>query len=504
VELAALIVVLVILLALFFDFTNGFHDTANAMATPIATGALKPKTAVLLAAVLNLVGAFLSTEVSKTISGGIINEADILAADDSHTLFPSLIFAALIGAITWNMLTWLLGLPSSSSHALFGGLIGATIVGVNMSAINFGAVMSKIILPALIAPFTAAIIAFVATKIAYGVTRRYDGKPDGRDGFRWGQIVTSSMVALAHGTNDAQKTMGVITLALLTVGWQSQHEPQFWVILLCALTIAAGTYIGGWRIIRTLGKGLTDVKPAQGFSAEASTAATILASSAFGFALSTTQVASGSVIGSGLGRRGSKVRWGTAGKIMIGWLLTLPAAGLVGALAALVVVAFGHWGVLVDAVIALVVIVGLFMYSRRNMVHAGNAMSDVAASGVAVAVEDNPPPTRTQRMIMRAEERAQAQAQRQIDDVERQARAAERRAVEAEEWAQEVEQRLRKAERKAKAAKEQAAAAKVKAKDVRDKSEKSRDAKTRSKAADGDTVASGEHEGAREKKESGR
>jgi PiT family inorganic phosphate transporter len=398
VETAPLIIVLVIALALFFDFTNGFHDTANAMATPIATGALKPKVAVLLAACLNLVGAFLSTEVAKTISGGIVREEQI-----SATVFPAIIFAGLIGAITWNMLTWLLGLPSSSSHALFGGLIGATLVGVGFTAIDFGVVLSKVILPALIAPLTAGLIAFAVTKIAYAVTRRYDSRPDGRDGFRWGQIFTSSLVALAHGTNDAQKTMGVITLALITVGWQSaeHHEPQLWVIIACALTIALGTYMGGWRIIRTLGKGLTDVKPAQGFSAETSTAATILASSALGFALSTTQVASGSVIGSGLGRRGSLVRWRTVGRIMVGWVLTLPAAAGVGAAAALVVVWMGWTGVLIDAVLALVIILGLFWRSRRNEVTSANAMSEVATSGRAVKVPRNPPPTRRQRRMAR-------------------------------------------------------------------------------------------------------
>ncbi|WP_125132447.1 inorganic phosphate transporter [Microbacterium sp. 10M-3C3] len=397
-ETAPLIIVLVIALALFFDFTNGFHDTANAMATPIATGALKPKVAVLLAACLNLVGAFLSTEVAKTISGGIVREEQI-----SATVFPAIIFAGLIGAITWNMLTWLLGLPSSSSHALFGGLIGATLVGVGFTAIDFGVVLSKVILPALIAPLTAGLIAFAVTKIAYAVTRRYDSRPDGRDGFRWGQIFTSSLVALAHGTNDAQKTMGVITLALITVGWQSaeHHEPQLWVIIACALTIALGTYMGGWRIIRTLGKGLTDVKPAQGFSAETSTAATILASSALGFALSTTQVASGSVIGSGLGRRGSLVRWRTVGRIMVGWVLTLPAAAGVGAAAALVVVWMGWTGVLIDAVLALVIILGLFWRSRRNEVTSANAMSEVATSGRAVKVPRNPPPTRRQRRMAR-------------------------------------------------------------------------------------------------------
>ena len=405
-ETATLITaVLVIALALFFDFTNGFHDTANAMATPIATGALKPKTAVLLAAVLNLVGAFLSTEVAKTISGGIIREEDI-----SASIFPAVILAGLIGAITWNMLTWLLGLPSSSSHALFGGLIGATIVGVSISAIDFGVVMSKVILPAVIAPLTAGIIAFTVTKIAYAVTRRYDSKADGRDGFRVGQIFTSSLVALAHGTNDAQKTMGIITLLLITVGLQDHPEPEWWVIVACAVTIALGTYMGGWRIIRTLGKGLTEVKPAQGFAAESSTASTILASSALGFALSTTQVASGSVIGSGLGRRGSQVRWRTAGRIMVGWVLTLPAAGAVGALAAFVVTWLGFWGIILDAVLATAVILAIFLRSRRNEVNASNAMSEVAESGRAVKVKRNPPPTRRQRALAREEARRKASA----------------------------------------------------------------------------------------------
>jgi PiT family inorganic phosphate transporter len=434
VETALLIVLLIIGLALFFDFTNGFHDTANAMATPIATGALKPKVAVLLAASLNLVGAFLSTEVSKTISHGVIREEGI----DAATFLP-IIFAGLIGAITWNMLTWLLGLPSSSSHALFGGLIGATLVGASAAAIDFGVVLSKVILPALIAPFTAGVIAFAVTRLAYAVTRRYDGKPDGRDGFRWGQIFTSSLVALAHGTNDAQKTMGVITLALITAGMQDRDhaDPHLWVIFACAFTIALGTYMGGWRIIRTLGKGLTDVKPAQGFSAEASTAATILASSHLGFALSTTQVASGSVIGSGLGRRGSKVRWRTVGRIAVGWVLTLPASGAVGAFAALLVVWLGFWGIMLDAVLAVVIILGLFLRSRRDEVHADNAMSEVADSALAVKVKRNPPPTRRQRAMMREEARRAAEkasrekaAKKAKDRADAKKAADERRAAE--------------------------------------------------------------------------
>jgi len=385
-----LIIVLVIALALFFDFTNGFHDTANAMATPIATGAMKPKVAVALAAVLNLIGAFLSTEVAKTISGGIIKEGS-----GGVQITPELIFAGLVGAIVWNMVTWLFGLPSSSSHALFGGLIGAAIVGAGIGAVDFLVVLDKVILPALIAPVTAGVVAYSATKLAYWITRRYDGRPDGRGGFRYGQIFSSSLVALAHGTNDAQKTMGVITLTLIAAGLQTAGSgPELWVVISCALAIAIGTYSGGWRIIRTLGRGLTEVKPAQGFAAETSTAATILASSHLGFALSTTQVASGSVIGSGLGRRGSSVRWGTAGRIATGWLLTLPAAGIVGAVAALIA-GLGPVGIFIDTVLGVGVVTLIFWLSRRNQVHSDNAVepapvqgqSEVAASARAVKIK---------------------------------------------------------------------------------------------------------------------
>jgi PiT family inorganic phosphate transporter len=383
-----LIIVLVIALALFFDFTNGFHDTANAMATPIATGAMRPKVAVALAAVLNLVGAFLSTEVAKTISGGIINEGP-----GGVLITPELIFAGLVGAIVWNMVTWLYGLPSSSSHALFGGLIGAAIVGAGVGSVNFFVVLEKVVLPAVVAPFTAGIVAYAATRLAYWITRRYDGRPDGRGGFRYGQIFSSSLVALSHGTNDAQKTMGVITLLLISANLlPAGSGPPFWVVVSCALAIAIGTYSGGWRIIRTLGRGLTEVKPAQGFAAETSTAATILASSHLGFALSTTQVASGSVIGSGLGRRGSSVRWGTAGRIAIGWVLTLPSAGIVGALAALIAT-LGPVGIAIDTVVGVAVVTYIFWRSRRNQVSSANAVtpvqgqSDVAASGRVVKIK---------------------------------------------------------------------------------------------------------------------
>ncbi|WAH96870.1 inorganic phosphate transporter [Arthrobacter sp. MMS18-M83] len=376
-------VALVIALALFFDFTNGFHDTANAMATPIATGAIKPKTAVALAAVLNLAGAFLSTEVAKTISGGLIREG----TDGIH-ITPEIVFAGLMGAILWNMFTWLKGLPSSSSHALFGGLIGAAIVGIGFHAVNFDTVLQKVILPAIFSPLLAGAVAYLCTRLAYALTSRHDPETGDkltqkRGGFRTGQIFTSSLVALAHGTNDAQKTMGIITLVLIAAGTQRAGSgPQLWVIGACALAIAMGTYAGGWRIIRTMGSGLTEVKPAQGFAAEASTASAILASSHLGFALSTTQVASGSVIGSGLGRKGTTVRWGTVGRIATGWLFTLPAAAIVGALTALLV-GIGTVGVVIAAVVGTAVVVYMFIYSRKSHVGHHNAV-EVEEAGTAV------------------------------------------------------------------------------------------------------------------------
>lgn len=355
-----ILVVLVIALALFFDFTNGFHDTANAMATPIATGAIKPKTAVALAAVLNLIGAFLSTEVAKTISGGLINEGD-----GGVHITPQLILAGLIGAIVWNMITWIYGLPSSSSHALFGGLIGAAVVGAGLHAVNFSVVLSKVIIPAIAAPLIAGTSAYVCTRLAYSITRRY-ANANRRGAFKYGQIFSSSLVALAHGTNDAQKTMGVITLLLISAQMQDPGTgPHFWVIATCAFAIALGTYLGGWRIIDTLGTKLTEVRPAQGLSAETSTAAAILASSHLGFALSTTQVASGSVLGSGLGRKGADVKWSTAGKIASGWLFTLPAAGAVGALAA-IVANLGFWGAMADVIVATIVVLWIYLHSRKT------------------------------------------------------------------------------------------------------------------------------------------
>ena len=438
-----LIVLLVIVLALFFDFTNGFHDTANAMATPIATGALKPKTAVLLAAILNLVGAFLSTEVAKTISGGIINEGD-----GGVLITPEMIFAGLIGAIVWNLVTWLYGLPSSSSHALFGGLIGAAIVGAGVQAINGGGVLSKVLIPAVAAPLTAGIVAFTATKVAYAITRRHDGKKDGRGRFRYAQIASSSLIALAHGTNDAQKTMGVITLTLVAANMQDPGTgPHLWVIVTCALAIAIGTYSGGWRIIRTMGAGLTQVKPAQGFAAETSTAATILASSHLGFALSTTQVASGSVIGSGLGRRGSTVRWRTVGRIASGWLFTLPAAGAVGAIAA-VIAHIGTAGIVIDAVLGLGVILFIFWRSRRNKVDHDNAIPapDVAESGYAVRIRKNTVKVKKSRTGLTPAMSPVEQSAVRDDRAAREARKAAERAAKA---AKKAERNAQKSKRNA-------------------------------------------------------
>ncbi|MGK5681982.1 anion permease [Actinoplanes sp. URMC 104] len=339
------ILALVVITALGFDFTNGFHDTANAMATSIATGALRPKVAVALSGILNLIGAFLSVEVALTVSNAVvrIQNSDGTPKEsltsDGGTALLLIVLAGLIGGIIWNLLTWLLGLPSSSSHALFGGLIGATIAGLGWAGVNWNGngskldgVIGKVILPALMSPVIAGIVAAVGTwliyKLTIGVAKRFTD-----NGFRWGQIGSASLVSLAHGTNDAQKTMGVITLALIATGdWTDTKNIPFWVKAACALAIALGTYLGGWRIIRTLGKGLVEIAPPQGMAAESASAAVILASSHLGFALSTTHVATGSILGSGVGKPGAQVRWRVAGRMIAAWLITLPSAAVVGAL----------------------------------------------------------------------------------------------------------------------------------------------------------------------------
>ncbi|MGW9032930.1 anion permease [Streptomyces sp. NPDC055722] len=357
------LVAAVIVTALAFDFTNGFHDTANAMATSIATGALKPRTAVLISGVLNIIGAFLSTEVAKTISGGIV---------DDTLVTPGMIFAGLVGAILWNLLTWLVGLPSSSSHALFGGLIGAVWVGAGSNGVHFDKVVEKVLVPAFASPVVAGLAALLATYLAYKITAR-GRKESVTKGFRLGQIASASLVSLAHGTNDAQKTMGVITLTLISAGALGHDAgPPAWVIATAGLAIGLGTYLGGWRIIRTMGKGLTDIQSPQGFAAEAASTTVILTSAHLGFALSTTQVCSGGILGAGLGRRLAEVRWGTAGRMVIAWLITLPSAALVGGVSAAVVKHGGNTGTAVIALVAAAVAAFIVVASRRNPVHARN------------------------------------------------------------------------------------------------------------------------------------
>jgi PiT family inorganic phosphate transporter len=381
----SLILAIVVVTALAFDFTNGFHDTANAMATTISTGALKPKVAVAMSAVLNLVGAFLSVEVANTISKGLVDETGIR---------PEVIFAALVGAILWNLLTWLVGLPSSSSHALMGGLIGATVASAGFGAVHGDVLVTKVLLPALAAPLVAGLAAMLATRLSYALDRKADGKA-AEKGYRAGQIASAGLVSLAHGTNDAQKTMGIITLALVAGGAVApDSDPPTWVILSAGLAIALGTYIGGWRIIRTMGKGLTELQPRQGFAAQTSAATAILASSHLGFSLSTTHVVSGSVMGAGLGRKGGVVRWSTATRMLVAWVLTLPAAALVGA-GAESVTDLGDWGTAVVAVFLVAASAAIWKLSRREVVDASNVNETEEPAGVvttAIAAVTPPPP----------------------------------------------------------------------------------------------------------------
>jgi PiT family inorganic phosphate transporter len=342
-----------------------------------------------LAAVLNLVGAFLSTEVAKTISGGFFDE---------HLVSAPIILAGLVGAIVWNLLTWLLGLPSSSSHALFGGLIGAVVVGAGLSSVHGWVIVSKVLLPALVAPLVAGLAAAAATRLAYRITRRSDQTATDA-GFKYGQAFTASLVALAHGTSDGQKTMGVITLVLIAAGLQGVGTgPQWWVVLAAGLAIGLGTYSGGWRIMRTMGKGIVEIETPQGAASGAATAATILASSHLGFGLSTTHVSTGSILGSGVGREGAEVRWGVARRMVVAWLLTLPAAGLVGGLAALLA-ELGLGGVIVLLVLLAAACAVIFALSRRSRVSSTNVIDSaevmVFASARTGSAAGRPVKTRT-------------------------------------------------------------------------------------------------------------
>jgi PiT family inorganic phosphate transporter len=316
------ILVIVVATALAFDFTNGFHDTANAVATSISTRALAPKTAVSLSALLNFVGAFISIKVAATIASGIVN-ADLIT--------PTVIFAGLIGAIVWNLVTWYFGLPSSSSHALIGGVVGAAFASSGPDAILGSGLLEKVMIPALVAPVVAFIAAGVCILITYRMVGRLRPGPVNR-GYRLGQIASASLLSLSHGLNDAQKTMGIITLALISHGTlQGGDPPPFWVIASAATAIALGTYTGGWRIIRTMGSKIYKMDPAQGFAAQGGGAAVLLTASHLGFPLSTTHSITGAVLGAGAAKRLSAVRWGLAGNIAVAWVLTIPAAAAVGA-----------------------------------------------------------------------------------------------------------------------------------------------------------------------------
>ncbi|HEX5763023.1 MAG TPA: anion permease [Solirubrobacterales bacterium] len=354
-----LILVIVVGTALAFDFTNGFHDTANVVATSISTRAAPPRVAVTFAALLNFAGAFISISVAATVASDVV---------DAGAITPTVVFAGLIGAIAWNLITWYFGLPSSSSHALIGGVVGSALVAGGADAVLSDGVIGKVLIPAVIAPLLAFLVAGLAIGLAYRLVGRQRPGTVTR-GFRLGQIVSGGMLALAHGTNDAQKTMGIITLALIANGsLDAGADPPFWVILSAATAIALGTYSGGWRIIRTTGSRIIKMDAAQGFSAQGAGAAVILASTHYGFPLSTTHVINGGVMGAGAGKRLSAVRWGVAGNIFIAWLLTLPAAAAIGAATYGITRAFGTGaaGPVVVTAVALALIAVAFVRRLRQ------------------------------------------------------------------------------------------------------------------------------------------
>jgi len=315
------LLVVVVVVGLAFDFTNGFHDTANYVATWVGTRALSPRRAVAISAAANLVGAFVTTAVAKTVAEGIIQTS--LATEQT-------VLAALLGAITWNLVTWRLGLPSSSTHALIGGLVGAALVRSGVGGVQWHGVWAKVIIPGAVSPVIGFAGAFLILVLIYRLFFRAAPGVANR-GFRLGQLASGTWVAFAHGANDAQKTMGVIALALYTHGSISSFYIPTWVKITAGLTIAAGTYAGGWRIIRTLGQRVYKMAPEHGFSAQLAAGTTLFAGTHFGFPISTTHVVTGSVMGAGATRRFSAVRWGVAGNIVAAWLVTLPAAALVAA-----------------------------------------------------------------------------------------------------------------------------------------------------------------------------
>jgi PiT family inorganic phosphate transporter len=347
---------IVVATALAFDFTNGFHDTANSIATSVSTRAMHPKVAVIMAAGLNFVGAFLSLAVAATIAKGIV---------DSTSITLLTVFAGLIGAIAWNLVTWWRGLPSSSSHALIGGVVGATIASEGMTAVLWDGLIEKVAVPALIAPVLALFAAGLAILIAYRIIGRQSPGVVSR-GFRVGQWASSALFSLSHGTNDAQKTMGIIFLALVANGNMSADDDiPIWVVVSAAGAIALGTYFGGWRIVRTMGSKIIKMDPAQGFTAQSAGAAVILSASHVGFPLSTTQVMSGAIMGAGAAKRLSAVRWGVAGNIVLAWILTLPCSAAVGALTYGVVRIFGNGSIGPVVVVTVLLLALLVFFARR-------------------------------------------------------------------------------------------------------------------------------------------
>ena len=316
------LLVITVVVALGFDFTNGFHDTANAVATSVSTRALSPRLAVLIASIANLAGAFVTTAVATTVGKGII---------DTNLATTKTVLAALVGAIAWNLLTWWLGLPSSSSHALIGGLIGAALVQSGLDGVEWNDIAHKVVIPAVIAPAIAFTAAFALLVAIYWIFRWMTPGIANRT-FRLGQLGSGTWVAFTHGSNDAQKTMGVIALALFTHGSIDHFYIPTWVKISAGVAIAAGTYVGGWRIMRTVGQRIYSIQPASGFAAQATAGSTIYLATHLGYPLSTTHVVSGGVIGAGATQRLSAVRWGVAGNIVVAWVLTIPAAALVAAL----------------------------------------------------------------------------------------------------------------------------------------------------------------------------
>jgi inorganic phosphate transporter, PiT family len=356
-----IIVVIVVATALVFDFTNGFHDTANVVATSISTRAMPPRIAVGYAAILNFVGAFISLEVAATVAQDVVQI-------EASSVGLLAVFAGLVGAIAWNLITWYFGLPSSSSHALIGGMVGAVFVAYGSDAIFFEeGIIGKVMVPAVVAPALAFIVGGLAIVVLYRVVGRLRPRPV-TSGFRFGQVISGGLLALAHGTNDAQKTMGVITLALVangTIAGDDFHVPN-WVVVSAATAIALGTYVGGWRIIKTMGSRIHKMDAAQGFAAQGAGSTVILAASNVGFPLSTTHTISGAVIGSGAAKRLSAVRWGVAGNIVVAWVLTLPAAAIIGGLTYLVTRLFGTGAAGPIVVSALILIGTALLFVRRS------------------------------------------------------------------------------------------------------------------------------------------